>query len=159
MKNNQLKTEESHLHPVFHRIPVEVYEPLSIWLSFCASDQDTNDTFTDLDGDKIPPMQDKQRAITTTVETKQGGWQGVLIRFDNLDSMNDHATVTHESVHAAMFFFNLIGSQLIDTADHEPFAYLAGFTARKIHETYLMMSDIKKQGESFKQQQKLNIEQ
>ena len=153
MENNTLKPEESHLNPVFHRIPVDVYEPLSLWLSFCASDQDVNDTFTDTDGNKIPPMKENNRAVTHTVETIHGGWQGVLIRFDNLDSMNNPATVTHESVHAAMFFFNLIGSQLIDTADHEPFAYLAGFTARKIHETYLWLSQLKQSGESQKQKQ------
>lgn len=151
MKNNPLKPEESHLYPVFHRIPIEVYEPLSLWLTFCASDQDVNDTFTDTDGDKIPPMKDTERATTITVETIHGGWQGALIRFDNLESMNDPATVTHESVHAAMFFFNLIGSQLIDTADHEPLAYLAGFTARKIHETYMWLSQLKQSGELQKQ--------
>ena len=56
----------------------------------------------------------------------------VLIRFYDKSFMSDYGLVSHESLHAAMFILDYVGSKI--SADyHEHAAYLAGWVANCIN--------------------------
>lgn len=79
-------------------------------------------------------------AVTFIVREKKSTEKGILILIndDFIDNVDFFVfdIVTHETVHATDYIWQLIGAEHNDNVD-EPFAYLAGWIAGKIGQYYL----------------------
>ena len=71
-------------------------------------------------------------ATTYFVKHNPTGRMCVLIRFYDKRIMADYGVVAHESLHAAMFILDYVGSG-ISAGCHEHAAYLAGWVANCIN--------------------------
>lgn len=97
--------------------------PRKIWVAINVPTEHLNKT---LDGIKDMDESINATAITTgrTIPDKKGG---ILIRFNKMEDVTA-STVTHESIHAALFVFEYIDA-VVNAENQEPFAYLAGWIA------------------------------
>lgn len=98
--------------------------PRKLWVSVGASLEELQERF----GKEIKELDEQSDADTVVVQQKEPLLGGVLIRFENLAAMSIN-NIAHESTHAALVIFNLIGGR-IDYYNQEPFAYLVGWVAR-----------------------------
>ena len=58
---------------------------------------------------------------------------GLLVRFENLDTLKKFGNITHESIHVATEIFDYIGA-FHDPKNQELFAYLCGWIAKCMDE-------------------------
>lgn len=97
--------------------------PRKIWVAINVPTERLNKT---LDGIEDMDKCSDATTITTgrTIPDKKGG---ILIRFNRMEDVTA-STVTHESIHAALFVFEYIDA-VVNAENQEPFAYLAGWIA------------------------------
>ena len=97
--------------------------PRKIWVAINVPTEHLNKT---LDGIEDMDKCSDATTITTgrTIPDKKGG---ILIRFNKMEDVTA-STVTHESIHAALFVFEYIDA-VVNAENQEPFAYLSGWIA------------------------------
>lgn len=95
--------------------------PRKLWISI------TKDTLSDR-FDKISEWDESCNALVDHVYDKIDELGGLIIRFENLNTINT-STITHESNHVTFEIFSYCNCRL-DSDNQEPFCYLAGWVAK-----------------------------
>ena len=103
-----------------------VIYPISLMVAWGRDDKWSSDDFDDIE------LTESVNATTYYVKHKPTDRMCVLIRFYDKSIMADYGVVAHESLHAAMFILDYVGSG-ISAGCHEHAAYLAGWVANCIN--------------------------
>ena len=103
--------------------------PRKVWVTVGVPFEELKDEFEDL-----KPMEEGSDAqVDHLRKLKPEVHGGLLVRFENLDTLKKFGNITHESIHVATEIFDYIGA-FHDPKNQELFAYLCGWIAKSMDE-------------------------
>ena len=103
--------------------------PRKVWVTVGVPFEELKDEFEDL-----KPMEEGSDAqVDHLRKLKPEVRGGLLVRFENLDTLKKFGNITHESIHVATEIFDYIG-EFHDPKNQELFAYLCGWIAKCMDE-------------------------
>ena len=103
--------------------------PRKLWVTVGVPFEELKDEFEDL-----KPMEEGSDAqVDHLRKLKPEVRGGLLVRFENLDTLKKFGNITHESIHVATEIFDYIGA-FHDPKNQELFAYLCGWIANCMEE-------------------------
>ena len=103
--------------------------PRKVWVTVGVPFEELKDEFEDL-----KPMEEGSDAqVDHLRKLKPEVRGGVLVRFENLDTLKKFGNITYESIHVATEIFDYIGA-FHDPKNQELFAYLCGWIAKCMDE-------------------------
>lgn len=103
--------------------------PRKVWVTVGVPFEELKDEFEDL-----KPMEEGSYAqVDHLRKLKPEVRGGLLVRFENLDTLKKFGNITHESIHVATEIFDYIGA-FHDPKNQELFAYLCGWIAKCMDE-------------------------
>lgn len=103
--------------------------PSKVWVTVGVPFEELKDEFEDL-----KPMEEGSDAqVDHLRKLKPEVRGGLLVRFENLDTLKKFGNITHESIHVATEIFDYIGA-FHDPKNQELFAYLCGWIAKCMDE-------------------------
>ena len=103
--------------------------PRKVWVTVGVPFEELKDEF-----EKWKPMEEGSDAqVDHLRKLKPEVRGGLLVRFENLDTLKKFGNITHESIHVATEIFDYIGA-FHDPKNQELFAYLCGWIAKCMDE-------------------------
>ena len=103
--------------------------PRKVWMTVGVPFEELKAEFEDL-----KPMEEGSDAqVDHLRKLKPEVRGGLLVRFENLDTLKKFGNITHESIHVATEIFDYIGA-FHDPKNQELFAYLCGWIAKCMDE-------------------------